>query len=665
MVYVWSGAGASVPCAIDPALPLGGQPFDLVDLPPETSYAALHPEQRAAHLSWLASGARDPAVPAGYGRLYAWGLERRLVRGNPGAEEEAALLGELERVGRMFAKADPALWGLAAEVREHLEFERLLRSGGADLPPGRGMPLRTSPAFALAAHRSARRGWADAGTACEAFALLRRAALAGMREARAARALSALRRELDRRGGRWALRPAPEAPPYAAQRQYRGFMPGLRVAASEMPADVRDPLGLDWGSLADLGMAFAAAADGGGRSGAAAEATTRPARPLRQAPDRASRPLPAGGLEWLRALAGRSARPTSEVVAMVLGERCGGKPTQAQLRRAAETLHRLGHALEPDPDLPASAGLGPEGTVLVYRHAATAPPRASNTSWAEALTCLAVLGASQPVARRVADRLRLPPHLVQRLLEGVAWWSSSAPPGRDPVPIERIAALRRAGGGTERAATACAALAEEARSDEGAAARFERAFGQLQARSTKAKHRKIRVGKDDAVPVPFLPAELGGGDHRAPPPLTEARPPPLQEVFLDEVEIARVSEETRRVTKTLAAVFVDPALDAPEDNARTTMAASLPAGFPSRYAALWRGVAAQAALCGGRIEANAWAAACAAVGAGSRGAMDAVNEWAEEAFGEPALRESGGGALNLTPEAVVDFLPVEDSPPWK
>jgi hypothetical protein len=70
-------------------------------------------------------------------------------------------------------------------------------------------------------------------------------------------------------------------------------------------------------------------------------------------------------------------------------------------------------------------------------------------------------------------------------------------------------------------------------------------------------------------------------------------------------------------------------------------------GPPARYAALWADLSSGGSR---TIADEEWTALCGRHGVGASGAMDALNEWGEDRFGEPVLEEDGGEiAVNVPP----------------
>lgn len=110
LIYVGQGLRAvngysgPDPALIDPELPVDRQPG--VGPTPfgyyHTSYAQLHPSDRAAYLAWLAGGRRDPRVRLSFVYLYFYGLERRLVADTKHSEsawsDADAIVAEVKRL---------------------------------------------------------------------------------------------------------------------------------------------------------------------------------------------------------------------------------------------------------------------------------------------------------------------------------------------------------------------------------------------------------------------------------------------------------------------------------------------------------------------------------------------------------------------------------------
>ena len=108
MVYVGhpnSPSAAGLGCVIDPSLrivlPIRGGASEEIGYWP--SYQSITPSARGAFLQWLSSGKSDPDVGIGYVFLYFYGLERRLLVDRPASDEEAVLVGEIQRLRSIYA----------------------------------------------------------------------------------------------------------------------------------------------------------------------------------------------------------------------------------------------------------------------------------------------------------------------------------------------------------------------------------------------------------------------------------------------------------------------------------------------------------------------------------------------------------------------------------
>lgn len=86
-------------CLIDPTLRVAtaNPDVDGTGLHYWPSYYDLPPESRLAYLNWLAGERNDPSTYIGYVFLYFYGLERRLFADNPGAEA-SAIVAEVKRL---------------------------------------------------------------------------------------------------------------------------------------------------------------------------------------------------------------------------------------------------------------------------------------------------------------------------------------------------------------------------------------------------------------------------------------------------------------------------------------------------------------------------------------------------------------------------------------
>ena len=97
----WKPEGGSF---IDPNLPVARVGSDLSgeSMPYWPSYSEIEPRARATYLDWLAGGRSDKRVGAGYVFLYFYGLERRFFMDSPGNQEKRLLIAEVNRLADIY-----------------------------------------------------------------------------------------------------------------------------------------------------------------------------------------------------------------------------------------------------------------------------------------------------------------------------------------------------------------------------------------------------------------------------------------------------------------------------------------------------------------------------------------------------------------------------------
>jgi uncharacterized tellurite resistance protein B-like protein len=110
-------------CLIDPDLPV----VESRGLMPQFSYfraySHLQPDARGAYLRWLASERDDPLTDSGYLLLYLHGIERRLLLEAPGDEYES-LVAEVRRIHELYRKD----YTVDRHARQLLEVAQLTHS---------------------------------------------------------------------------------------------------------------------------------------------------------------------------------------------------------------------------------------------------------------------------------------------------------------------------------------------------------------------------------------------------------------------------------------------------------------------------------------------------------------------------------------------------------
>ena len=128
-----------------PGLPVAkvGTDFSGESMPYWPSYRNIDPRARATYLDWLAGGRSDERIGPGYVFLYFYGLERRFFVDSPPDEEKRLLVAEVERLLRVYGENHSvqqylgAFLDAARIVREPAgEAELRFEKSGYELPLG-------------------------------------------------------------------------------------------------------------------------------------------------------------------------------------------------------------------------------------------------------------------------------------------------------------------------------------------------------------------------------------------------------------------------------------------------------------------------------------------------------------------------------------------------
>lgn len=99
-----SGYGEKCRAYIDPSLPVAcdGNDVDGRGMPYWPGYSSIAPECRATYLDWLAAGAQDGSYNPGYMFLYFYGLERRFFVDDSSTDERREILAEVRQLAIAF-----------------------------------------------------------------------------------------------------------------------------------------------------------------------------------------------------------------------------------------------------------------------------------------------------------------------------------------------------------------------------------------------------------------------------------------------------------------------------------------------------------------------------------------------------------------------------------
>ncbi|GAA1450995.1 TerB N-terminal domain-containing protein [Mycobacterium cookii] len=160
MLYVGRGLRAATgsgvePALIDPTLTVRGSRPDHsgATMSYWPTYADINPQARAAYLSWLAGGRRDPNAYIGYVFLFFYGLERRALVDIP---RDSSLLWEVPHlraeVQRLLDlhRSNSSFCGYASRFLDVLDLQGSQGGSGNSKPPALDLTRRYEPPIALA-----------------------------------------------------------------------------------------------------------------------------------------------------------------------------------------------------------------------------------------------------------------------------------------------------------------------------------------------------------------------------------------------------------------------------------------------------------------------------------------------------------------------------------
>lgn len=143
MVYVGSRAasvdGSQIePCLIDPRLPISWRRPDYAghSMSYWPSFSYVDKGARAAYLTWLIGGRKDPSAYIGYVFLFFYGLERRLLADlwpDLDHPEVEILTAEIERLLGIY-RNNRSFAGYAGQLLDHLEALRLVDANLQPVP---------------------------------------------------------------------------------------------------------------------------------------------------------------------------------------------------------------------------------------------------------------------------------------------------------------------------------------------------------------------------------------------------------------------------------------------------------------------------------------------------------------------------------------------------
>lgn len=629
-------------CVIDPKLPLGAAAA-AEPLGYWPSYQNISPNCRKRYLEWLGRGKRAADIDIGYVFLYFYGLERRLILEAPPATEVESLSQELQRLRSLYS-SNGSFNGYSARLLEAVTFLRDAKSHNSaifvpDLAVAAGeMP----PALKLAIAREVVSGHPLKFE-------LAAAALIGMRDVRTSH-----RQVLDhaRQPLLQVLRTrfAAAFPSGFLLRNrkdsqlavtYRGATGGLYVDLVVQAGlkGLPDPETLTWTKLLSLAEGVANELAPLAKLLAYYPTRAKSLAALVSCPAELRDSIAVDARRWFDALALPAPVPFGLLAKHAIGAE-STKWTVRHRRQISEALAAIGCSMEPGLD-DAIERLSDETVVYVIRGVNDGQSREMAVASAAAMLVANIAKANKAHSTkleefwlsRLPSRLALPASQTERLRARLAWYRTSN------VAIPKV--KRLLGDATLEERKLCAWSATVATGvtgnvDKPQIAALEAIYDALGvARSTlyTGLHAGVAAatnGADEPVEVSNEVAEFV---HPIPP------APAAKPVGPDVDRLAKIRAETESVSAMLATIFTEAEAE-PEE---ATPASDSPlTGLDSEHAALLNKLVTRPEWVRQEFEAIA-----VSLNLMPDGALEVINEWAFDRYGDALVEDGDPLALNL------------------
>jgi hypothetical protein len=665
MIYVGRGWEYGA-CVIDPELPVASSPGNDGKLGYWPAYAGITPTARRNYLEWLSGGRRATSADLGYVFLFFYGLERRLLLDLPPPGESALLCDEIRHLRRAYGD-NRSLGGYAARLLDAASFLAACADPGTppampeldrawdEMPPllkvslarevAGGRPLGVE--HAPAAFYGLRNFWPVhrdvPGDARDAFLHVFRQRFAAAYPS--------------------GIRVAPRGS-HELSLPYRGATAGLTLdlAAVAGLQGLPDPAALDWSALRAFGERIADDL-APWASKLASDPGSDVLERLLDCPPEIRDRVAVGARTWLASLPAPSPMKLGKLARHALGV---PTPTWTpnRRRRLAEVLAAAGYATEPGPE---DRGLkfGDDAVVQVFPWPSGRDARESAVACAAATLVAVVAHAGNWSAIHLGERWLAAQvsegwpdaGLLVRLRARLAWLD------RENPSVAR--AVRMLGEATGEERDFCAAAAVTAGALAGTGNRVTSLLEEIHVALKLPRDRLYAaLHEQDGAPPRARPRPaprpddgLVAVEEGTPAPVHAIPRPPGAErpgrragsgLGLDDGRIERVRVETERVAAMLGEVLAD---DAPREEAAEAEAeapAEAFAGLDGRHAALLAVLLSRPGWPRAEFD-----AAASAAGLLPDGAMEVINEWAYEKFGEPLVEdgETVAVAAGLVPSA--------------
>lgn len=645
MLYVGKTGGSygnSDGCVIDPKLPLGAATA-AEPLGYWPSYQNISPNCRKRYLEWLGGGKRAADIDIGYVFLYFYGIEQRLILEAPPATEVESLSQELQRLRSLYS-SNGSFNGYSARLLDATTFLRDAgsRSANAFIPDLAASGGEMPPALKLAIAREVVSGQPLGFD-------LAAAALIGMRDFWASH-----RQVLDHARQPFlqvlqsrftAAFPSGFIVRNRKDSQlavsYRGATAGLYtdLAVHAGLKGLPDPDTLTWTKLLTLAEAVANELVPLAKLFAYYPTRAKSLTALVHCPAELRDSIAVDALRWVDALPSPAPVPFGLLAKHAIGAE-STKWNVRHRRQISDALATVGRSMEPGLD-DAIERLSDGTVVYVTRGVNNDQSREMVVASAAAMLVANIAKANKGHTTKLEEfwlsqlpsRLTLPASQIDKLRARMAWYRSS------DVAVPTV--KRFLGDATQDERELCAWSATVATGitgnvDKPQIAALEAIYDALGvARNTlyTGLHAGVAAatnGADEPVEVSNEVAEFV---HPIPP------PPVAKPVGPDVDQLAKIRAETESVSAMLASIFTE-AVAEPEE---ATPASNSPlTGLDSEHAALLNRLVMRPEWVRQEFEAIA-----VSLNLMPDGALEAINEWAFDRYGDALVEDGDTLALNL------------------
>jgi tellurite resistance protein len=657
------------PALIDPGLAVNSRHPDWAGagLSYWPSYHQIPPASRAAYLAWLADGRREPAAPIGYVFLFFYGLERRLLadttQSTAARAEAAAITAEVDRLLSIYGRNRSFRGYTTGFLGTADVLQRSTACAYESPPPEPANAWELPPTLRLGLGQLARDG----------------------KPIPAAWALAWLRAHPEARLRTPATRCPEEFAQLFALRYTERFNDGLvvkpnqtRLTVSYRPASASfpGPFGRTFQDLPDVAVLNAPIRRLVEVADRCCDELDAYSRFLGKHADRKGDPaavallpdaLASGAashevtalFDWAEGRLGRQ-----DVVLVDAGElaarwppKGAGKLTKAEAVSLAQLLAKRGYGIEPDVRF-GSPPLGP-GHAVLFRLGAAAPmPATASSSYQAAMVVLHLAALVSDADNEVADaeKQRLTAHLEEALHLSIAErqrlhahlvWLLAARPGLTGVK-RRLAGLdrpQRTGVG-RFLVTVAAADGNVSPSEVTILQKLYQLLELDPADVYRQVHDLTATPPAATEPITVRPPTPAQHGYAIPPPPPE---PAATGFVLDTALVEAKLTETAAVSALLGTIFVDDEESPTWHPAEPATSEPTVAGLDAAHSSLLRALTAHGSWPRGQFEALAEERALL-----PDGALDAINEAALEACGEPVCE--GDDPIDINADVLQELL---------